>query len=83
MSERAQTGGLLRGAWEHWQQLARAIGVVQTRLLMIAFYFVFVLPTGIFARMSGDKLHLQRPSGSCWVPHPPSEQNIESARRQF
>ncbi len=83
MGDAEQTPGFLRGAWTHWQQLARAIGVVQTRILMIVFYFIVVLPTGIFARLSDDKLRLRRPAGTCWVPHPPAEQNLDSAHRQF
>jgi len=74
--------GFFRGTWEHWKKIAQAIGVVQTRLLMIGFYFVVVLPTGLLMRLSDDKLHLKRPTGTNWVPHPQVEPSIETARRQ-
>jgi hypothetical protein len=77
------TMGFLRNAWERWKKIARAIGVVQTRILMVVFYFVFVLPLGLFMRLRGDPLHLKRPQGSNWTPHRSPDANLETARRQF
>lgn len=73
----------LRAAWEWWKKIARAVGVVQTRLLMVCFYFVFVFPLGLVMRMSGDPLHLKRRSGSNWAPHREQTADLETARRQF
>ena len=73
----------LRGAWLHWKRLAHAVGVVQTRFLMVGFYFLVVLPLGLVMRLADDKLRLQRPQGSCWVPHAHEDQSIDTARRQF
>lgn len=73
----------LRTAWERWMKIARAIGVVQTRILMIVFYFVLVLPLGLVMRMRGDPLHLKAPQGSNWTPHRDQAANLETARRQF
>ena len=75
--------GFPRTAWERWKKIARAIGVVQTRILMVVFYFVFVLPLGIVMRMRGDPLHLRAPHGSNWTPHREQDANLETARRQF
>lgn len=75
--------GFLRSAWERWTKIARAIGVVQTRILMVVFYFVFVLPLGLIMRMRGDPLHLKAPKGSNWTPHRNQDANLETARRQF
>jgi len=75
--------GLARASWERWKQIARAIGVVQTRLLMIAFYMVLVLPLGVVMRVATDRLHLRPPQGSNWVPHRQEPQSLETARRQF
>lgn len=77
------SAGLARATWERWKQIARAIGVVQTRLLMIAFYVVLVLPLGLVMRMTTDRLHLRRPQGSNWLPHRQEPQSLETARRQF
>jgi hypothetical protein len=75
--------GFLRTAWERWKKIARAIGVVQTRILMVVFYFIFVLPLGLLMRLRGDPLHLKKPPGSNWTPHRSHDANLETARRQF
>lgn len=75
--------GYLRAAWSHWKKIARAVGVVQTRILMVLFYFVFVLPVGIVMRMRGDPLHLKRPAGGNWTAHRDEEASVDTARRQF
>ena len=75
--------GFLRTAWERWKKIARAIGVVQTRILMVIFYFIFVLPLGLIMRLRGDPLHLREPQGSNWTPHRSQDANLETARRQF
>ncbi|HVO27474.1 MAG TPA: hypothetical protein VMW56_28000 [Candidatus Margulisiibacteriota bacterium] len=75
--------GFLRTVWERWKKIARAIGVVQTRILMVVFYFLFVLPIGLLMRMRGDPLHLKEPQGSNWTPHRSQDANLETARRQF
>jgi hypothetical protein len=72
-----------RAVLEHWKKVAHAVGVVQTRLLMIVFYFIAVLPLGLLMRMSDDKLRLRPPKGSAWVPHKTEEPSLEMARRQF
>jgi hypothetical protein len=77
------SAGYLRAAWSHWKKIARAVGVVQTRILMVVFYFVFVLPVGIVMRMRGDPLHLKRPAGGNWTAHRDEEASVDTARRQF
>jgi hypothetical protein len=64
--------------------LARAIGVVQTRFLLVVFFLVVVLPTGIFVRATGDRLRLKPPKDdSNWVPLEDKKQDLDAARRQF
>jgi len=79
----AQAPGFLRLTWTRWKQIAKAVGVVQTRLLMVFFYFVFVFPLGLIIRRSGDPLHLKAPSGSNWTPHRQEPASLDAARRQF
>jgi len=71
-----------RGLWERWTRTARALGVVQTRALMVAFYFVFVFPVGLLMRGRGDPLGLRPPEGSNWRPHADTRPTIEAARKQ-
>jgi len=75
--------GFIRTAWDHWKKIARAIGVVQTRLLMVLIYFVFVLPLGLIMRIRSDPLHLKPGAGSNWTPHSYEPPSLDSARRQF
>jgi hypothetical protein len=78
------TQGYPRRVWDHWRQSAHAIGVVQTRFLMLLIYAIVVVPTGALMRMSRDPLHLRRPaSGNNWTAVRPPERNVDSARRQF
>lgn len=79
----APSTGIARATWDRWKQIARAIGVVQTRLLMIAFYIVVVLPLGAIMRVATDRLRLRPPRGSNWIPHRQEPQSLETARRQF
>jgi len=75
--------GLFRSMWEHWKQIAKAAGVVQTRLLMVFFYFVIVFPLGLIVRRSGDPLHLKPSAAGNWTPHRNEPASLDTARRQF
>jgi len=75
--------GFGRAAWDRWKKIARAVGVVQTRILMVIFYFIFVFPIGLIMRLRGDPLRLKPRTGSNWTPHHQEPASLESARRQF
>ena len=75
--------GFPQAVWQRWKKIARAIGVVQTRLLLIVFYFLFVMPLGLIMRTTGDPLHLKPRKGSNWTPHRQDDASLDSARRQF
>ena len=72
-----------RSGWERWKQIARAVGVVQTRFIMILFYFVMVVPLGLFVRWKEDRLRLRPPQGPLWVPHPENKHTLDRARKQY
>lgn len=72
-----------RACFNHWTHFAEAIGVVQTRILMVFFYIAVALPTGILVRLSGDRLRLKHPKDGNWLPHSDEKQSLETARRQF
>lgn len=74
---------LWRQGWERWKQIARAVGVVQTKFIMILFYFVMVLPLGLVVRLREDRLRLRPPQGSLWVPHSQEEHTLDRARKQY
>ena len=75
--------GFVRTTWERWKKIARAIGVVQTRILMVGFYFAVAFPLGLVMRLAADPLRLKEPSGSNWSPHRHEDASLETARRQF
>jgi len=41
------------------------------------------LPTGIFLRLSSDRLQLKRGKEGNWHPHRQEEQSLQTAKRQF
>ncbi|MGD9763152.1 MAG: hypothetical protein AB7V27_05535 [Candidatus Binatia bacterium] len=72
-----------RQVYDRWRRAAHAIGVVQTRLIMLAIYAVVVVPTGMLMRRSRDPLRLRPPADSNWIPTRPTEHSVEAARRQY
>ena len=83
--DRATTGrrNLALRAWDRWRKAAHAIGVVQTRFLMVVIYAAAVLPTGLLMRLFSDPLHLRRPKDGNWSPTKQEKPSLETARRQF
>jgi hypothetical protein len=77
------TRGVLRRIYQHWKRAAHAVGIVQTRAIMLVIYALVVVPTGLFMRLSRDPLHLQAPAETNFTPARQSERSVESARRQF
>ena len=75
--------GFFGRAFDRWKRAAHAIGVVQTRFIMLAIYATVVVPTGILMRMSRDPLHLRPPESTNWTPVRQAERSVESARQQF
>ncbi len=69
--------------WNQWRRAAHAIGVVQTRFIMLMIYVLVVVPTGFLMKLSNDPLHLKPPAETNCQPHRQDEQNLENARRQF
>ena len=75
--------GYIARVWEHWKHVAHAVGVVQTRFVMLLIYAVLVVPTGLLMRLSRDPLRLRAPAHGNWTPARPHDRSIEAARRQF
>lgn len=73
----------LRRVWDHWLHLVHSVGVVQTRFLFVVFYFLVVVPLGVGARLTADRLRLRAPEGTCWVPYVEEERSLAAAQRQF
>ena len=83
VSAPAADSGLLRRAVERWKKAAHAIGVVQTRILMVVFYVLAVLPVGLVFRSLRDPLHLKEPAQTNWTPCQQEPPSLEHSRQQF
>ncbi len=66
-----------------WKRVAHAVGMVQTRIVLLVFYLVIVLPIGILVRLFSDPLRLRRPRETNWIPVPQRPPSLESAQRQY
>ncbi len=78
----ASSHGFLRRVYERWKRAGHAVGVVQTRVIMVIIYALVVVPTGLLMRLSRDPLHLKPPTQGNWTPARQNERSVESARQQ-
>ena len=75
---------MLRTLWERWKVIARKIGDVQSRVMLVVFYFLILAPFGLAVRMLSDRLQLKQQSFSRWLPKERKTTALwDSARRQF
>lgn len=74
---------LWRRAWEGWMRFAHVLGVINTRIIMFIFFFIFVLPIGLVLQLLRDPLHIKHPPDTNWVPHPHDTHGLDSAHQQF
>jgi hypothetical protein len=79
----AVSRNIFQRIYDRWRRAAHAVGVVQTRVIMMVVYVAVVVPTGLLMRLSRDPLHLREPADSNWLPAPQHERSVEAARRQF
>jgi len=79
----AGSRNILRRIYDRWRRAAHAVGVVQTRVIMMVVYVAVVIPTGALMRLSRDPLHLRPRADGNWLPAQQHERSVEAARRQF
>ncbi len=75
---------VFRQLWEQWKRIARRIGDVQARVLLILFYFVILAPFGMVVRWATDPLAIKPGTPRGW--RNTREQRgtlLERASRQF
>jgi lipopolysaccharide/colanic/teichoic acid biosynthesis glycosyltransferase len=73
-----------RRLWEGWKRLAKRLGDVQARILLVVFYFLFFAPFALLARWSSDPLGIKPESRKGWQPRTQRAENWkELAMRQF
>lgn len=76
-------GDRLRALWKGWLRVARAIGTVNTVVLLTVLYWLVVVPLGVVLQLLGsDPLRLRRVSGpTLW--HEKRRVNMDSLHKQF
>ena len=79
----AASRNIFRRIYDRWRRAAHAVGVVQTRVIMMVVYLTVVVPTGLLMRLSRDPLHMRPRDDGNWLPAPQHERSVEAARRQF
>ena len=68
-------------AWGRFNLIGSIIGDVQSRVLVMVFYFTILLPFGLGARLLTDPLGLKH-SQMTWLEREPVPDDLEAARRQ-
>lgn len=68
-----------------WWRLAHALGWVNTRVLLVVFFFLVVTPVGLVRRLCGwDPLSRRRVGrGNGWVPAPARLRNPKHYERMY
>jgi hypothetical protein len=79
----AATRNIFGRVFDHWKRAAHAVGVVQTRILMLVVYALVVVPTGMLMRLSRDPLHLRPRAQGNTLPVQQAERSLDAARQQF
>lgn len=76
-------GSRLRALWNGWLRFARALGTINTFLILSVIYWVFVVPIGLTLRLLGkEPLGLRRGSEATrWQPKRPVR--LDALDRQF
>lgn len=75
---------VVRTLWEWWKRVAIRIGHLQTRGLLVVFYFVVLGPVSLAVRSVSDPLAIKPNAPRGWRPRGSREDvPIERARRQF
>ncbi len=80
----ATTGrNIFRRFYDRWLRAAHAVGIVQTRVIMLLIYAAVVVPTGALMRLFRDPMHLRHPEQGNWSPVRQNPRTVEAARQQF
>jgi len=75
---------ILEWVWARWTPIARAIGDLQARLLLLIVYFVVTPPFAVGARLLRGRFGAVPHGGAgLWTERPPTENTLPAASRQY
>ena len=71
--------------WKGWMAFAKAIGYVQTRIILFIFYVLILGPVSIFLRLFRVNIMSIEPEKkqSFWQAKAPMDETLEGLQRQF
>jgi multisubunit Na+/H+ antiporter MnhG subunit len=78
--------GILKPLYFCWMKLAFVLSWVNTRLLLIAVFYLLVTPLAVIARMFGTDLldkRIDKTKQSYWLAKEKSRQGLSDYQRQF
>lgn len=68
---------------DRWKAIARSIGVFQTRLFLLLFYYVFMVPFALIVAIFKDPLSLKKPPPSSnWLPRITRDHSLNELKQQ-
>ena len=80
----ARLRAILGWVWDRWEPVARALGDLQARLLLLFVYFVVTLPFAVGARLLRGPFGAVAASGAgFWTERKPTENTLPAAGRQY
>jgi hypothetical protein len=82
--DETKSAGGLRGLWEWWKRVAKRIGDIQARVILILFYFVVLGPFALVVRWGSDPLAIKAGTPRGWRSRGDQQgASVERAARQF
>ena len=71
--------------WKGWMAFAKAVGYVQTRIILFIFYVLILGPVSIFLRLFRVNILSikQERKDSFWQTKAPMDESLEGLQRQF
>jgi hypothetical protein len=73
----------MRGLWQKIEYYSRVVGDFQARLILTILYGLFVLPTGLIAKIGGVLLETHpRKTDSYWQARSDTDTSLRGARGQ-
>jgi lipopolysaccharide/colanic/teichoic acid biosynthesis glycosyltransferase len=82
--EGTENPSIVRRLWEGWRRVAKRIGDIQARVLLILFYFVVLSPFALAVRWGSDPLAIKPGTPRGWQLKGEREGSaVERATKQF
>jgi hypothetical protein len=75
---------VLRSVWARWNRVARAIGDLQARLLLLVVYFAVTPAFAVGARLLQGRFGaVDGGAAGFWSDRPPTQHTLTAVRRQY